>query len=43
MGVTIQTTQPQAGGSISLTMTYGDAHLNKSTKYNAKWIIFYSK
>lgn len=41
--VTIQTTQPQAGGSISLNMTYGDAHLNKSIKYNVKFIIFYRK
>lgn len=43
VGVTIQTTQPQAGGSISLNMTYGEAHLNKSIKYNVKWIIFYRK
>lgn len=43
VGLTIQTTEPQAGGSISLNMTYGDAHLNKSIKYNVKWIIFYRK
>lgn len=41
--VTIQTVQPQAGGSISLNMTYGNAHLNKSIKYNLKGIIFYRK
>lgn len=41
--VTIQTIQPQAGGSISLNMTYGNAHLNKSIKYSLKGIIFYRK
>lgn len=43
VGMTIQTIQPQAGGSISLNMTYGNAHLNKSIKYNLKRIIFYRK
>lgn len=41
MRVTIQTIQPQAGGSISLNMTYGNAHLNKSIQYNLKGIIFF--
>lgn len=36
VGVTILTTQPQAGGSISLSMIYEDAYLNKSIKCNVK-------
>lgn len=43
VGVTILTTQPQAGGSISLSMIYGDTYLNESIKYNVKWIVFCRK
>lgn len=41
--VTIQTIQPQAGGSIGLNMTYGNTHLNKSIKCKLKGIMFYRK